>query len=121
MPARLDFATEEGLIRVHESGLLEAQEFARTVARIREIHQETGCARVLVDAREQTSQTEGFEAYNRGELIARQLAGMAIRVAVVVSAALLDGHGFLETVSRNRGMQLKVFVDETAARDWLAS
>ena len=118
--SRVEFAREEGLIRVHESGVLDAEAFARAVARLRDMHRETACRRVLVDAREQVSQTEGIEAYYRGKLAAQQLAGTAMRIAVVVSATLLDGHEFFETVSRNRGMQLKIFVDESAARDWLA-
>lgn len=66
--SRIEFAKEEGLIRVYESGVLDAEEFARTVARLRDMHRETACRRVLVDAREQVSQTDGVDAYYRGEL-----------------------------------------------------
>ncbi len=62
MGAEITFSEEEGLITVREHGTVSAEDFAGTVDAIREIHARTGIARVLVDAREQASITEGVSA-----------------------------------------------------------
>jgi len=119
MGATVHYTHEEALIRVREFGVLTADEFAESIRRIREIHDRSGCTRVLVDAREQESRTDGHDAFERASLAARTLAGTGIRLAVIVTGALLEGHSFFEIVSTNRGLRMKVFAGEADARAWL--
>ena len=119
MGAELEYDAAARLIRVREYGVLDGDEFVRSIQRIREIHERDGCTRVLVDAREQVNRTDGGDAFDRAATAARTLAGTGVRIAVVVATPLLKGHGFFETVSVNRGLSVRVFTEEASALTWL--
>ncbi|MFC1489442.1 hypothetical protein ACFL6B_06325, partial [Thermodesulfobacteriota bacterium] len=43
------------------------------------------------------------------------------RIAQVASESNLEIFGFFETVSRNRGYQIRIFKDIKSAKEWLSS
>jgi hypothetical protein len=75
-----------------------------------------GIARVLVDGREVPPPVSTADKYDLGVAAARALDGR-IKLAVVALPVNVDH--FFETVARNRGADVLVFTDETAALKWL--
>ena len=75
--------------------------------------------RVLIDTRAQERNTSTLSTYNEAKDIAANLLGYRIRVAIL-STPKIDHLGvFLETVARNRGIDLMVFQVKHKARRWL--
>ena len=121
MAATVSYKEEEGVISVIESGTVTKSDFEAAVETIVRLIGETGCSRVLVDARQQQSHTDGLDAYDRAVHASRRLRDSGTRLGILVGEHLVKGHQFFETVSRNRGLLARVFDDEDAVRRWLRS
>ena len=92
------------------ANLLAALQRITTEARSRNIW------RVLVDAKGLPPPLGTFEKYDFALEVAR-VADPRMKTAVVARAEMVDH--FFETVARNRGVGLMVFLNETPALEWL--
>ncbi len=80
--------------------------------------EQTGCRRVLVDARQHVGEIQVMELHQIGELIARELPRGSY-VALVASPGRLAMDRFLETVAVNRGVLFRLFTKHEDAQEWL--
>ena len=120
MDWQISFLEEEQIVVLETAGRLDP---TQSLAMAREglaAGQQRGWRRGLIDHSRITFMEESTLAmYQRpGEL---HRLGMLpyFRVAEVVPAALAGAFEFLETVSANRGFQIRVFADRAAALRWL--
>lgn len=77
--------------------------------------------RVLIDVRDVSGVTPVSERYPYGIHIAKLQAEFptARRVAVVGSPPLIDGRRLVDAVARNRGANIRTFLDFDEAVEWL--
>jgi hypothetical protein len=75
---------------------------------------------MLLDLREMTgARLSDMDRYDVGVLAARESVGAPI--AMVGPATLVDPRRFGESVARNRGLNVRVFIDMDEATAWLRS
>ncbi len=94
---------------------------ARTLSLLRRIRAEAdarAAKRVLVDAREVPIALSTTDKFWIGVEAAVLFRGR-VQVALLGPAAMIDGFG--ETVARNRGANVGVFTEATAAERWLTA
>ena len=101
---------------VHQSVRLAVEAMAREVAALAK---QQGCTRLLNDLREATIPSSASAIYSMPRITDEAGVPPGLRRALVVSAATRD-FLFLETVSLNRGHNIRIFTDPEAARAWLA-
>ncbi len=84
------------------------------------ITEETGERRWLFDARALPYMTSTFGIFQRSELVAQMVLGKKIRIAALFDPKVpVENPQFMETVARNRGLEIRVFPDEESALKWL--
>ena len=114
----LSYDRERGCVHVVFTGtvdLLAIQQVAPKVARLCE---ETGCRRILNDMSRARVDVSATDAYASPEIMDKAHVSRSFRRALVVPADFAEAR-FLETASRNRGHNLKVFFSAEEARAWL--
>lgn len=75
--------------------------------------------KVLVDIRELKRPTSISEIYQFGKEAGPGLRSMLLKAAVLHDEARADHESFLETTMKNRGVNLKSFMSEEEAVNWL--
>jgi hypothetical protein len=89
---------------------------------IRRVCTETSCHRVLVDAVALENRLGVLDAHAGPTTdFPRDVASKRIKVAVLDRREFEKNYRFFETVARNAGYFLRVFVDRKKALDWLLS
>ena len=78
----------------------------------------TGCERLLNDMRAAAIQISFLELFHSPETMERAHVSRRIRRALVLPPGFHEAR-FLETVTRNRGHDLRVFHEIEEARQWL--
>lgn len=76
------------------------------------------CKKILCDERQLDYQLSTFEIFNLAEY-ASQYAKHVVKIAIVCNSKHLNDGKFYETVSRNRGMIIRVTSDFEEAKRWL--
>jgi hypothetical protein len=105
-----------GFVRIGLSGPYSRRRRDRLLSRIAAECEARNLQRVLVDSTAVPVQLSTLDSYELGVEAARRF-GARVRVALVAHPVTVDHFG--ETVARNRGANVGVFTDETAARAWL--
>ncbi len=80
--------------------------------------EKTGCHRILNDMSTAQIDISVLEAFRSPGIMDQSGISRATKRALVLPAEFPEGH-FLETVTRNRGHNLKVFTDVAQAKAWL--
>ena len=117
MPETVTFDEDLRIVRIESYGDVTAEDLRGTLAAALKIHQERGLSRWLVDATKVTYYPSTFPIFDFGLQAAEQLRG--IRIAIAAPPGKLVEPNFFETVTRNRGISVKVFDSTDAAPAWL--
>ena len=86
--------------------------------RMREFCEQRGLRRVIIDGREQQSETDIVDSYEFGAAVPTEMPGLTL---AVVHRPDDESLKFIETVAYNRGSRTRAFQDFEAARAWLES
>ena len=113
MPEAVALDREKQLMRVRFDPNATVDDWKSTLVLVRQLSEETGIRRVLIDVRDQTELANTTTLYE----FARQLP-KSISFAVVCDIHL-ENHRFIETVATNRGLRVKDFITEPDAIEWL--
>jgi len=114
LPETVNYLDTEKCIHVHSYGETSINDWENSMQQVIEIHNNTGCQRVLVDVREQNSTPSTLEILEFGKHLP-----YGIQFAIVATAKTHEPHYFLETVGRNRGKDITLFNDYDDALSWL--
>jgi hypothetical protein len=110
----------EGSIVLQLRGKYDLLRLSRTIEEVGRLCRETGCRRILADARKHAGGIGVLDMHEIGEMISREIP-RGYRVAVVVSEGRLEMDRFLETVALNRGVLFRLFTRTDEAEAWLTS
>ena len=114
MPETVELVKSLDIIRVDSFGETSINDWKNSMEEVFKINNDTGCSLVLVDAREQIVSPNTTDLFDFGSELPR-----AFRFAVVISDKTIDDHSFLETVGKNRGKQIQLFLRIEDAIGWL--
>ncbi len=99
-------------------GPISLQDRRNNTRRMREFCSQQGVTRIIIDGREQLSQTDIVDSYEFAAEVPSQLPGLTL---AVVHRPDDESLKFIETVAYNRGSRTRAFQDFEAARAWLES
>jgi hypothetical protein len=116
MPDELCVDEATGIIKVRSYGVVSRDDVEASMNSTREIMEQKGIKKVIVDTLDQEAMpgiTDIFALFST-------LPG-DLRAALLVrkNQATSDGQRFAETVSLNRGIQVRIFQSEEEALPWL--
>jgi hypothetical protein len=117
MPERVTIRKDLRIIQIDSYGTVTAGDMRRSLEEVAEIHREQGLSRVFVDATQETSLPSTLPLFEFGSALSESLR--VLKFAVAVAPTLKDDFAFLEDVTRNRGMQVRMFDSSDAALAWL--
>jgi hypothetical protein len=117
MPEEVSILEDLGIIRVDSYGEVTEGDLLASMEEVLAIHKERGISRVFVDASRETSLPSTLPLHHFGSVLSQD--AMVLKIAVSASAAVHDVLRFLETVTQNRGMQVKIFENREEALAWL--
>ncbi|NTW10041.1 MAG: hypothetical protein HGA26_01635 [Chlorobiaceae bacterium] len=78
-----------------------------------------GVQRILCDETAIATRLDTLETFEIGTFIAKQLPP-SFRIAILYDPASLFDFRFFESIVVNRGIQMRIFTDQGAAKNWLA-
>lgn len=110
MAHEINLESKEDCVNLRLFGQYDLPRLIRTITEAGKLCRETGCKRILADARGHLGEIAVMDLHQIGELIAREIP-RGILVAVVVSEARVTMDHFLETVAVNRGVPFRLFTD----------
>lgn len=117
MPYELTVDHEEDYIRITVIGELSIEDIEGIIEKTLVIRQKHGIKQILSDHRSVTALPSIINLYKLGETLANELF-YGVRLAVI-GGALHESEKFTETVAANRGVNVRIFKEEQAARKWL--
>lgn len=117
MPEDVIVRDDLQIIEVTSYGDITLEDLRQSLHTIAQIHQDRELSRVFVDATQETSLPSTLPLFKFGSELAERLR--TTRIAVAVSPRNREDMHFLETVTQNRGMQVRTFDSEEAALEWL--
>jgi hypothetical protein len=117
MPEDISILEKEEIIYINSKGNIKLDDLFHSYKSVMQINSDKNLDKVLVDAREQTSLPSLIALYVFGEKLSQHF--QHVKHAIVVSPKSPKDLGFIETVSKNRGVNIKIFnsIDLTLA--WL--
>ncbi len=114
MPEKVTPHPEQGFIECLSTGKTSLEDYRGSLKEALRIRKDTGLDKILVDDREHSGAYETFPIHKFiGEI------PPALRVALLISQKTLSENRFIETVSVNRGGNLRIFTDKDEALAWL--
>ena len=119
MPETVVVREDLQIIHVDSYGDVTIEDLESSLDAVLQIRRERGLTKVLVDASKETSLPSLMRIYDFGSNVAANLRG--VRIAVAISPHTQEDLSFMETVARNRGALVAVFVSVDAALAWLMS
>lgn len=118
MSREFTYLEEHDTVLVRTSGRYQLERETATLENALSLLQENNSLRCLFDHRATEVVAPTIGSYNRPELYASLGFTRKVRMAHLFTA-LTDDLKFYETVCVNRGWDVKVFTDYSAALDWL--
>ena len=121
MPWTANVSKDLKFVEISASGIISDQDMLESRKSVEQAWHKHGITRVLVDAREvaELPGTSGLFAF--GSSVHETPIPPDFRFAVAVGKEVEEDLRFLETVSRNRGVPIRLFPSVNKARDWLES
>jgi len=119
MPYDIQVLKDEGIIKVTHTGDVDMTELDRARKDAAELSKARRINKILVDNSKVTStfrMTEHF-VFNASHI--KALPG-SIKIGIVFSEETFDYNKYVEDVAGSTGTNLKVFVDERKAKEWLS-
>lgn len=117
MPEEVSILEDLGIIQVDSFGVVTEGDLLASMEEVLAIHKQRGLSRVFVDASHETSLPNTFPLHKFADVLSKNAT--ALRFAVLVSDAVREDLRFLETSTRNRGMQVRMFDSRDEAIAWL--
>lgn len=116
MPDELHVDEAAGIIKVRSYGVVSRDDIAASMDQIRKIIAENNIHKVLVDTLDQQEMPGTIDVFHLFSTLPQSL-----RAAIVVRAdqGTAKGQKFAETVSQNRGINVRVFHATDEALRWL--
>lgn len=121
MAWQVDYLEEQQVVAVAASATVGVQEITEVIARGLAVAAERATGAILMDAREMKLAAQTTELYRLPEIVGGLGLTRSHRIAVVISgdAEQKETFLFIETVFFNRGFQVRLFAEATAALKWL--
>lgn len=121
MPYTIEYLKKEGIALVTNTGVFTYEDFQKQALEALEVSRTRKCKKFLVDCTSMITQSQTMDIYATSDFYEEIDAPRENQIALVVSAgteAEADLR-FYETVSINRGWQVKLFADKASAMRWL--
>lgn len=121
MPYVINFLDNEGIILIKNSGILRYEDYANQAMEAFELGQNKQSELYLADCTRMENIANVFEIFDLPDFYARINIPRSIKIAVLLSdnAVTNEDLKFYETISTNRGWQVKLFSDQDSAIVWL--
>jgi hypothetical protein len=120
MPHTLAYIPEEGYIELTVDGRFNLARLKQIAPEVASLSNESGCLHILNDMSYATIDVSVLDVYSSPQQMDDAGITRSTKRALVVPKSFEHAH-FLETVTRNRGHDLKVFFDRDEAINWLQS
>lgn len=120
MTHKLVYDAQSGCIELTVTGLFNMERLKQLAPQVARLSEESGCKRILNDMSGATIEVSLSDVYSSPQEMDNSGISRATRRALVIPPHF-DEAEFLETVTRNRGHNLKVFSDRHSALEWLQS
>ena len=117
MPETVEINKRLGIIQINSSGDLDQRDLYSSLQSVLEIFGKTGIKKVLIDTTEQTQMPTTIELHEFALKLSKQ--ARMLKHAIVVSPRSHEDNYFVETVSVNRGVNMKIFDSVGDALAWL--
>ncbi len=117
MPETVTFDEDLKIVRIDSYGDVTVEDLRSTLASALKLHKERGLSRGFIDATKVTSYPSTTSIFDFGSQGVDQLRGL--RIAIAAPSGKLVDPVFFETVTRNRGVNVRVFDSTDAALAWL--
>ena len=117
MPERVSILEDLKIIKVDSYGDVSIADLKQSMEKVIKIHQEKGLTKVFIDASKETDLPSTFPVFDFGTELAQILG--KLKFAVVTAPKLKGILRFLETVTVNRGAQVRMFDSADSALAWL--
>jgi hypothetical protein len=119
MPEEVTLDKKNGIILVRSWGKISYDDISLSREKIFELYNKTGIDKVLVDARKLKAMITIGEAYDFSDSIGKDPISRKIKYAFVPSKHIIKEARFLETTSRNRGLNVGIHETIDSALKWL--
>ena len=117
MPDRIKVNEKSRLIEMLSFDDVSETDIKSSIKHVREVFKKTGISRVLIDA----THTETFpDAVSVFEIFSKFPRELQVAVLMNEDQATAEDLRFIETVSQNRGILLKLFLTRDDAEKWLS-
>ena len=120
MTHKLVYNPDSGCIELTVEGLFNMERLKRLAPEVARLSEESGCQCILNDMSGATIEVSLTDVYSSPQQMDNSGISRSTRRALVIPPNF-DQASFLETVTRNRGHNLKVFTDRQRALEWLQS
>ena len=118
MPDKVSFNKELEIIEVESFGEVTGLDISNSIQQIKEIQQDSGVDRLLVDTTRQQTLPSPIEIV---EIFSAYPRNLKTALLVDASQATVDDVEFVETVAVNRGKNIQLHYDREKALRWLNS
>jgi hypothetical protein len=118
LPYTIDYLPDRGYTLITVEGQVTPELAIEMMVEMLDIAAKHESSKFLVDLRGTTLLSATIDTFELPGRLAKVGFAPEHRLAIVYSSDESD-HRFLETVSRNRGLQIKVFEDFDEAENWL--
>lgn len=120
MSHTLAYLPDEGYIELRVEGCFNLTRLKQIAPEVAKLSNESGCLHILNDMSNATIDVSVLDVYSNPQQMDDAGITRSTRRALVVPENF-EHANFLETVTRNRGHDLKVFFDRDEAINWLQS
>jgi hypothetical protein len=117
MPEEVSILADLGIIQVDSYGHVSERDLLASMEEVLAIYRDRGFSRVFVDASRETSLPATLPLHQFGAVLSEDAT--SLKFAVLVSEQVREELRFLETVTRNRGMEVRMFASRDEALAWL--
>jgi len=118
------YDSKNHMILITLKGLIDREAINKSRIEAARLAKQHNCFSVLADLREATSTISLMEIYDLPQTTSEVLSASGIQAhqfkRAIVVALDLDNASFFETVSRNRGHNVRLFRDMEEAKKWLS-
>lgn len=119
MPTNIKIIRTQDFIRAKTDGVLDLAASRNLLKELAAESKATGIYCLLVDTRGAEARLSAVDRYELGVLTAAELPQVRAKVGLLVPPQEQVDARFFETVSRNRGADLRAFTDFETAITWL--
>jgi len=123
MTIQITFNEQDQIIEVKVRELFDWSVIETVVPQVSVFVNEKNCHRILLDFRSAHISLSTIQIYMTPEKLSDEFKKFGVEILLLRRALLLkqndSDYQFLETVVLNKSQILRIFFDETAAREWL--